>query len=406
MNAPSLAGWLHPQIDFPVDPELPELPHLFEPEWVWGQYCGHFGTPESDPERIRVRQFTHNLARAATVSYDVVWPEETYLPTQHFIARLDRNRPLQLFRFPDDPSLPGLGDAARPEAAIKLINKHVLSMGAKNVRVQVVRYRPGFRAVLRHSIGRLRFFVRAMRPSEVPAWIATWELVARSAFVAPRFAGCWEDGGIVWMSEIPGKNLRTVIRRGQHPDPNPLLEGLEGIWREPPEQGRLLAFNLQGTYKRARTTFRHNVRDAGATRSLLDEAIRSLDPFVAAWQPTCIAHNDFYDDQMLALPDGRIALVDHEEAGPGDAMLDVGNFLGHLRWSAHHAGESEAAACSEYHEALRQAALERFKWDEADLALREAVCIFRVCTNVIRHPEPDWRERLEAGLRVVNETLG
>ena len=52
------------------------------------------------------------------------------------------------------------------------------------------------------------------------------------------------------------------------------------------------------------------------------------------------------------------------------------------------------------------AALERLGWDERDLALREAVCLFRICTNTIRRPQGDWHSRLEAGLALVNETLG
>ena len=50
--------------------------------------------------------------------------------------------------------------------------------------------------------------------------------------------------------------------------------------------------------------------------------------FAAAWRPTALAHNDFYDDQMLLMPAGNLALVDFEETGPGDPML------AHLRWMA------------------------------------------------------------------------
>ena len=61
----------------------------------------------------------------------------------------------------------------------------------------------------------------------------------------------------------------------------------------------------------------------------------TLSPFVDAWQPTALAHNDFYDDQMLFTPDtGRLALVDFEETAPGDPLLDVGVMLAHLRRSA------------------------------------------------------------------------
>ena len=139
---------------------------------------------------------------------------------------------------------------------------------------------------------------------------------------------------------------------------------------------------------------------------VLNDATGRLDPFVRAWRPTGIAHNDFYDDQMLVLPDGRVALVDFEEAGPGDPLLDVGNFLAHLRWSTRFGRSREAANADSFHQLFRQAALDRFGWGERDLALREAVCLFRTCTNAIRHPGKNWQDKLEAGLVLVNETLG
>ena len=38
-------------------------------------------------------------------------------------------------------------------------------------------------------------------------------------------------------------------------------------------------------------------------------------------------------------------------------------------------------------------------WNRAELNLREAVCLFRICTNPVRRPRPDWHRNLEAGLR-------
>ena len=119
-----------------------------------------------------------------------------------------------------------------------------------------------------------------------------------------------------------------------------------------------------------------------------------------------MAHNDFYDDQMLVTHDGRIALVDFEEAGPGDPMLDVGNFLAHLHWASRFGRHRENDASGAYHPVFRQAALDRFRWSEMDLAFREAVCLFRICTNTIRRPQEDWRDTLAKGLSLVNATLG
>ena len=109
---------------------------------------------------------------------------------------------------------------------------------------------------------------------------------------------------------------------------------------------------------------------------------------------------------MLVLRDGRIALVDFEEAGPGDPLLDVGNFLAHLRWASRFGRGRRRDGSGAFHQSFRHAALDRFRWTERDLALREAVCLFRICTNAIRRPQADWRGRLQAGLSLVNETLG
>ena len=106
------------------------------------------------------------------------------------------------------------------------------------------------------------------------------------------------------------------------------------------------------------------------------------------------------------MQDGKIALVDFEEAGPGDPMLDIGNFLAHLLWSSKLGSAKSVVACQRYYEVLRSSALERFNWDERSLTYREAVCLFRVCTNLIRHPQDHWLTKLEAGLSLVNEVLG
>ena len=97
--------------------------------------------------------------------------------------------------------------------------------------------------------------------------------------------------------------------------------------------------------------------------------------------------------------------MDFEEAGPGDPMLDVGNFLAHLMWRARLGRQRENDASAGFHDVFRQAALDRFRWSERELALREAVCLFRTATNIIRHPQAEWRSKLEAALSLVNETL-
>lgn len=397
---------LYPQVSFPDDPGLSDLPNLFDADWVWNAYRGLAPTQAAVPSRFRIRQFAHGLGRTVIVSYEVEWAPDEYLPSELFAAKVNSEGPAEIFRYPDDPYLPGLIQAAHPETALRLVNDLLVAMRARRTGVELVRYRPTARAVLCHTVGKVKFLARVMRPDMLPSVLSAYGVISKSDFVAPRLAGHWAEGGIVWLAEIPGQNLRRNILRGKTPDSDRLLNGLDSLWNNVPEGNNGRPFNLSGAYRSAKRTFRHNVLKDSYTWKVLGEAVRSLDPFVESWRPAGTAHNDFYDDQMLALPDGRVALVDFEETGPGDPMLDVGNFLAHLRWRTHLGRRRGSDAGAAYHEEFRSAALDRFGWSERELAFRESVCLFRICTNTIRHPQPDWPRRLEAGLALVNETLG
>ncbi len=396
---------LEPRINFPGDRGIRGLAQAFDGAWVWNAYCRAFGRRDASPQRLRIRQFTHRPGRGAVVSYALDWNDDAYLPPEQFSLRINGRDPAELWRFPDDDQLPGLADAAHPDTALRLINRHVLAVPARRVKVEVVRYRPGSRAVLRHSIGKVTFYVRVMRPISVGPLVGAAEVIGCSSFVVPRIAGHWTEGGVVWLSRIPGTNGRRYIRRGGRPSTATILDGLESLWAAPIGSGGGRPFNLESLYRRAKRILSHATWGNSEARCELGAAARLLDPFVASWQPSALAHNDFYDDQLLLLPDGRISLVDFEETGPGDPMLDVGNFLAHLRIQAGLGRSNAATRAGAYHHTFRSAALDRLKWDVRELNLCEAVCLFRICTSTVRNIRPDWERRLGAGLKLVNEIL-
>ncbi len=407
MTVPLTNVPVHPQVSLPEDPLLGDLSKLFDGEWIWETFSEHFRDQEPRPQQIRVFQYNHVPGRQEFISYTLEWPADESLPSECFTVGIKRNEPIQSFRYPEDPNLPGLGQAAYPETATKLVNKYVLTVPVRRIQVGLVRYRPRTRAVLVHRIGKVMFFVRVVRPTDMTPILAGAELIGRSRFVVPRIAGHWPEGGTLWMSKIPGANMREYIRDGNGPDPALLFDRLESLWTLPSQNIDRRPFNLNGSYDRAKRIFNFASKGHGPIVQLLNDITKRLDQFVESWEPTHTAHNDFYDDQMLMLPDGNIALVDFEEAGPGDPMLDVGNFLAHLRWAASFGRkEKEAETCRAYHFSFRRAALERFSWTEQDLALREAICLFRTCTNTLRHVQSDWDRRLESGLALVDETLG
>ncbi|MDE2904154.1 MAG: phosphotransferase [Chloroflexota bacterium] len=396
---------LEPQIEFPIDPGLEELSRAFDGDWIWTRYCEVFGQPAQRPRVIRIRQFSHTPGRGAIVGLVLIWEADAYLPPVEISLRLVRGRSAEISRYPDDHALPGLADAARPDTALGLVNRFVLSIPARRISVDAVRYRPGSRAVLRHTIGKVTLYVRVVRPPSALVLVSASDHIARSAFVAPRLAGHWNSGGAVWFSRIPGRNVRRHIRRGGKTDPHLILDGLESLWEGSDDAPAGRAFSLKRRYVQATRILGHATRGDHDLRDSLHAAIRRLDPFVESWRPSGTAHNDFYDDQMLELPGGRIALVDFEEVGPGDPMLDVGNFLAHLRIQTRLGSDRVSAATDRYHAAFRAASLDRLPWDEGELDLREAVCLFRICTSTIRHISPNWRGRLAEGLSLVNEVL-
>ena len=66
---------------------------------------------------------------------------------------------------------------------------------------------------------------------------------------------------------------------------------------------------------------------------------------------------------------------------------------------------SKVDVAADYHRLFREASLQRFRWNARDLDLREAVCLFRLCTNFLRQPQQDWEDRLCTGLSLVKEIL-
>ena len=378
---------------------------LLDVDWAWRTYCQQFRESHPEPMTVRVVEHTNVPGRRARASYDVEWPEDAWVPNVRFTLQRDAGKPPQIFRYPDDPELPGLPGVANPETALTLVKNHVMTIPPRRIRVETVRYRAGSHAVLRHRLGRARFYVRAMRPAAMSALLQAARLVARSNFAVPRIAGTWNAGAVIWTSEIPGRNLRQFIRAGKWPDPEILLHGLVSLWDIPSDSSASRPFDLAGRYRGARREIEHAIRDCEAAGRAFNQATAVLDPFNRSWQPVGTAHNDFYDDQLLVLPDGRMALVDFEEAGPGDPMLDVGNFLAHLNWDANMGSSRRAGVRAEFRDQFKRAALNRFGWDERELALREATCLFRICVFPVTRPHDNRLQRLEDALALVNETL-
>jgi Phosphotransferase enzyme family len=396
----------------PPDEALPALSHVFDDEWVEGVWRNELAGSDDEPVRIVRRQLLYRPGSQAVVSYVAERKEGRWVLETPFAIELRANETPRAFRFPDDPYLPGLAALADPAEAQRLLPQYV-ALHPQRLRIETVRYRPTRRAVLRYETGLTprrpsgirgaSLFVRVMQPRRVDRLRAAAELAQHSGFALPRIAGVWPEGGAAWLTEVPGKTVRSRIAKGKAPPPDTILEAIEALWAAPaPEALRGLA--LGEAYRSTERLLGQVLREDDEAIELLTSVGHALSGFVDTWKPASPAHNDFYDDQLVVAPDGRLFLVDFEEAGPGDPLLDIGNFLGHMRWMSRF--RDDGAVFDAFGAELRERALERFAWSRRDLALRESSALFRLCTNPVRRLQGDWPKRTKNGLELALEAAG
>ena len=120
------APLLKPEVaPLPHDEGLPGLRQLFEGEWVWEAFCSHFGLPEEVPERLRLTQLLYWPGTQAVASYVAERQWERWVVEDQFAIELVAGEPERLFRYPDDPYLPGLPRVASALEAQQLLPKYV-----------------------------------------------------------------------------------------------------------------------------------------------------------------------------------------------------------------------------------------------------------------------------------------
>ena len=183
ISAPAAKRYFEP-VALPDDPTLPRLPRLFDSDWVCGALLEQLPAEYGEPERIRIHHFIHSIGRRALVSYEVLWPDERYLPPEYFVAETDGDDAITLSRYPDDPRLPGLVHAAEPVGALELANAHGLDDAGP---ASACATHPLSSAVSRRAAASARSgsgYTRGwMRPADTMAFRATHEIATQSGFV-------------------------------------------------------------------------------------------------------------------------------------------------------------------------------------------------------------------------------
>jgi aminoglycoside phosphotransferase len=286
----------------------------------------------------RPRQVSHQPNRSTVVQYraGMRWStgdttSETFVaatgdrvPGQGAAIFDDGSTRVAVWRWPQDPFLPGLSDALDAAKVGSLLDDLGIDGGV--VRLRTRAYRPGRRAVVEAAGRQGRLFLKVVRADRIEALHDRHRSLARSLPV-PESLG-WSDGGLLVLTALPGETLRGALRSSRHPAPAPeaivsLLDRLPAeLAEEPPRRDLLSSARHHGEIIAATVP--------GATDRL--EAV--LDALANADDedpgPVTAAHGDLYEAQLL-VDRGRITgLLDIDTAGSGLRVDDLANFCAHL----------------------------------------------------------------------------
>ena len=309
------------------------------------------------------------------------------LPEAAFVLEQDGDR-IAVWRFPNDPFLPGLPSAVHFGRVRELLDAVNGPPGTVGLRTRA--YRPTRRAVVEvtvtdpgSSAGRVLYLkVLAGRRAEELAEMHR-QLVA--TVPVPKVIGVAAGQGIIALEALAGATLREALLAGASlPDPGALVELSQ----------RFAASGLTG--RRDPVAFADPARHLDFLTAVVPAAAPDLRRIAAEVvtldSPLVPVHGDLHDGQLL-LTDGVVTgVLDVDGSGPGHLASDAGNLVAHLEVIGHvwpEVARAAGAYAAAVAEAYRPAVGDR------PLALGTAAAWIALATGPHRAQDPDWRTETE-----------
>ena len=309
-----------------------------------------------------------------------------------------------LFRYPDDPALPGLPIATSPRAVAER-----LGLGTPGQPLAVRTYRPGRRAVVHArepaappGQGWAREqYLKVVPPAEA-ADVRDGLAELRGHLPVPVVAATWPDLGIVALEALPGRTIREVLLAGSPrdvadlPDGRAVLDLLERFPTPGPAAPR-----RRGPISRASGHAELLAAVLPAERARLNALVRRLGEPSGGRARTAV-HGDLHEAQLLV--DGPLlsGILDLDDTGRGHRVDDLATMLGHLATLAT-AVPRRRARIERYLATLRPAFAEAS--DAGELRRATAAVILGLATGPFRVQQRDWRRRAGARLSLAEAWL-
>jgi hypothetical protein len=257
-----------------------------------------------------------------------------------FVAEVART-PVGVWRFPDDPYLPGLPSAADPIWVGRMLRELGFPSRGK-VSLELLAYRPGQRAVIhathatpgllfRKASGRLEsathhreVFIKVLYPGDA-APLAARHADLADLLPAPQCLHHDDDLGLVVLEAVDGESMWESMNSDplRAPSAGDLLEPLDrlsDVYSEGPR--------VPSVYDAVRS----HVHLLHALAPSESERIGRID--AALTRPPdgtlIIVHGDFYDSQVR-VQDGRVlGLLDLDDVGVGERVDDLATMAGRV----------------------------------------------------------------------------
>ena len=316
-----------------------------------------------------------------------------------------------VWAFPDDPALPGLAVAADGAQVRGRLRPH-----PEDVVVEPLRYRPRRRAVFRYRLdGNLVLFGKVVTPGRGRRQLALADALRPVDLQLALPVGRIGPGALV-VPALPGTPLRDLLLAGGplplpeqiaalsdelHRKSLPALAAAAGVAPEPAPATNRRRVDPATALGAARLVARL-LPGEGCAAGRVAEAVVACDEESAPPEPR-IVHGDLYESQVFVDGDS-LGLIDLDDFGPGDGLLDAANFCAHLLVLGV-SGLPAAAVVLRYREELREAFLRRLDADPIALAWREAYCLLRLAAGPFRVLHEDWPRRVSARLALAAEVL-
>jgi hypothetical protein len=371
----------------PDDPRLPLMTDLLDLHRARPMLAAALAP--ADIGDLRLTGVAYRPGRLITARYAVALtgePEDVWLTVMHGDDVPDGGLRLTsdagevaLWRFPDDPGLPGLRvlfDAGPLEA---LLGELGIDDGPSTVQVRA--YQPGRRAVVEIRTRTRRLFAKVVRPKRVAELQSLHQALAPTLPI-PRSHGWDRRLGIVVLEAVPGSSIAASLLGG-------LPTGVAG----PDDLIRLLDLIAEcavDTRPRPPPVVRAPDHAATLARLLPEAADRAAAVAAAVTsapdEPVITAHRDFHTSQLL-VHHGILRLVDIDTVGAGTRADDLAMLLAQVSCLAKPGAQRTAVL------AYRDVSARRFEEvvRPESLRLRTAAAILGFAMGPFRIQAPEWR---------------